>query len=337
MGSKKRDLQKYWRDFKELIQKNDNQTYHPFFFDYCRHLTDKQVFDKYVANLTYLFQLAQKPIEGITVLDVGCGFGVDCFILSSLGAKEAHGIDFNDSWIQTINKYLSDLKWDLPIYAKQGDASNLPYNDNSFDVLISVEAISHYHDADNFLTESYRVLKPGGVLIISDANNGSNPLIKRETFEVWERFEKGPTSENFHGHPIRKTFLDMRKEIIVKNFPQLTKEEVDKLAENTFGFSKEQIKNACKEYIETKKMPSSKFEKGKPAFNPEMNDYIERLFSPKELANKLNDIGFEAKMFAHFGGAGAKNLISAANAILRAFTPVTIYFARGYKIVAVKK
>lgn len=328
--------EKIWKEFKELLAKKETNKYHSFFFEYCKPIMNYGVFNKYENNLQYLFKIAKKPITGLKVLDVGCGFGVDCILLSLLGAKEAHGIDFNADWIETIEKYLQELGWDLPIYPRQGDASNLPYDDNRFDAVISVEAISHYHDVDNFLKEAYRVLKPGGVLIISDANNGLNFLTRKETYDIWERFENGPTSENFHGHPIRKTFLEMRREIIKENFPGFSEEEVDLIARNTFAFSKQQVLDACLLYAKEAILPSHKFKRGIPAFNPEKNDYIERLFSPKQLAETLNEIGFKAKMYAHFGGAGRRGMIGFINTILRYLTPISIFVARGYKIVAYK-
>lgn len=330
-------LERIWLEFKSLLERNEKDSYPFFFFDYYKGLVDRRIFDKQVSNIKYLFQLSKRPIKGSKILDVGCGFGIDCVIMAALGASEVHGMDYNESWIKTFNAYLKELKWELLITPKVGDASQLPYPDDYFDVLLSVEAISHYRDSGSFIKEANRVLKKNGVLIISDANNGSNPFIRRKNNKIWERFEHGPPADSFHGHSIKKSFFDMRKDIIADQFPQLDGNERNTLAANTFGMGRDEIVRSCEMYLQRGVFPSSKYQKGIPSFNPVMNDCIERLFAPKMLSKRIKENGFQVRLFSHFGGAGKKNIISFLNSFLRFFTPVTIYAARVFKIVAVKK
>lgn len=326
----------YWKDFTDFLKKRDTDNYPEFFFHYCRHIHDRTVFEKYIRNAKYLFQLAKRPIGGTKILDVGCGFGIDSMIFASHGAAEVHGIDVNPDWIDTIHRYMKELHWDLPIYTKPGDASKLEFDDNTFDVVLSVEAISHYHDPDAFLAEGYRVLKKGGSLIISDGNNGANRSVRKKTYEIWDRFENGPTAQSFHGHQIKRTYVDMRKDIIAQNFKELSEEEVVELARNTFGMGDKEIVEKVELYVKDGTKPNSPFRPGVPAFNPEKNDYIEQLFDPRELAQRMDRLGFRTKPYAHFGGAGEHGLVGAANAVLRTLSPVTVLAAPTFKLVAVK-
>ncbi len=331
-----KNLETYWSQFTSLLKKEDQNGYPEFFYYYCRHILDKNVFEKHVLNIKYMFGLTKRPVRDAVILDVGCGFGIDSLIMAGLGAREVCGIDVNPSWVESIEKYMRELNWNLPIKVKVADAAKLPYPDNTFDFLISVEAISHYRNVEGFFSEAHRVLKPGGMLIVSDANNGANPFIRRRTDDIWQRFEFGPPTASFHGHRIQKSFRDMRREIIVKDFPHLKEAEVEKLVDNTFAMGSEEVKKAAARYLKDGVLPTRRFQRGVPAFNPVMNDYIERVFDPIELAQQMRAIGFKVKVHAHFGGAGRKDFIGLTNSFLRLFSPITIYAARVYKIVAAK-
>lgn len=332
-----KDISIYWKEFTNLLKNENRNGYPEFFYYYCRHILDWEMFQKYVRNLKYLFELGERPIAGANILDVGCGFGIDSMIMATNGAVEVNGIDVNQDWIETIHEYMEQLGWDLPIKTKVGDAANLDYPDDTFDVVLSVEAISHYHDPDQFLVEAHRVLKKGGVLIISDGNNGANPLVRTKTYEIWERFENGPPAESLHGHKITRCYKDMRKEMVRAHFPQLSDEEVDDLAANTFGMGDKQVLEAADNYIRTGALPKSRFKMGVPAFNPEKNDYIERLFDPRDLATQMSGIGFQATPYAHFGGAGDNGFVGKANAFLRAFSPITLLASPTFKLVGMKR
>lgn len=337
MVNAEQKLDKHWSEFTQLLKNGKADSYPEFFYYYCRHILDREGFEKYVRNARFLFELAKRPIHGAKILDVGCGFGIDSIIFACHGAAEVKGIDVNKDWIQSIHNYLKDLRWELPIETKVGDASKLEYPDDTFDVVLSVEAISHYCEVDAFLEESHRVLKRGGCLIISDGNNGANPLIRKKTYQVWDRFEHGPPAKSFHGHQIKRSFIDMRKDIIAKSYPKLSQAEVNELAENTFAMGNNEIVAVCDKYVQSGEKPNRPFQYGVPAFNPEKNDYIERLFDPRELAKQLNKIGFDVKAYAHFGGAGKRGLVSTLNSLLRALSPMTMLGARAFKIVATKR
>src|SRR5437660_1444086 len=85
------------------------------------------------------------------------------------GTERLHGIDNYPAMIDTIEAYKPLLPDDLAsrLCVVKGDAAEMPYDDGEFDVLLSIEAISHYLDVDGFLREASRVLRPGGTMIVS--------------------------------------------------------------------------------------------------------------------------------------------------------------------------
>ena len=64
-----------------------------------------------------------------------------------------------------------EIKKKLGIEAIVCDAERLPFPDGSFDTVLGAEMIYYLNNPESFLTEAYRVLRPGGRLLLSSANN----------------------------------------------------------------------------------------------------------------------------------------------------------------------
>jgi ubiquinone/menaquinone biosynthesis C-methylase UbiE len=92
------------------------------------------------------------------VLDVGCGFGTDLKRATDLGAI-CMGIDASEEFINMAKQNLPDAE------LKVGFMENLPYEDDSFDVIMSRYVIQTSPDVPRCLEEMIRVLKPQGSLV----------------------------------------------------------------------------------------------------------------------------------------------------------------------------
>ena len=97
------------------------------------------------------------------VLDVGSGNGYVLSKYASEGA-EVFGIDITEAGIELCRKRFEilDLKGDFRI----ADAEDIPFPDNSFDCVCSMGVLHHVPNTQKALDEIYRVLKPGGRLIV---------------------------------------------------------------------------------------------------------------------------------------------------------------------------
>jgi SAM-dependent methyltransferase len=101
------------------------------------------------------------PLAGKRTLDVGCGLGtyVEKFRQHS---DQVYGIDIEVERVMEAGKRLPNLL--------AAAAEGLPFSDNCFDVLLLHEVLEHVSDDRQVVQEAYRVLKPGGRMVIFAPN-----------------------------------------------------------------------------------------------------------------------------------------------------------------------
>jgi ubiquinone/menaquinone biosynthesis C-methylase UbiE len=102
------------------------------------------------------------------VIEAGCGLGRYVFYLKKLGV-DIEGIDFSEKAIEKLNATKTDI--DPSVKFVQGDVTALPYEDNSLSGYISLGVVEHFIEGpQKAIAEAYRVLRPGGIAIITTPN-----------------------------------------------------------------------------------------------------------------------------------------------------------------------
>ncbi|MCS6829986.1 MAG: class I SAM-dependent methyltransferase [Armatimonadota bacterium] len=336
MGSFEQYVERTHRMFLQIMDDSNRSRYDAELWKYCRGYTERKQIEKLVRFVHDLLRLASLDVTGKTVLDAGCGFGRVALVLAAMGAQKVYGVDITTRRLNTFQQIIRDLQLEQSLVAEYRSADDTCYPDEMFDLVLSIEAVSHYNDIDAFFREAARVLKPGGVLLISDGNNGRNPRIARFTRHVWNRFENGPPGE-VHGHTVSQSYRQIRRNIIAEYFPALSGEEMDELARRTSYMNREQVIEAVQNYLATRQLPHSLYNPDRCPVDPRTGAVIERLFDPFELARYMQQFGFRAKAFAYFGGASGNPLLRVANSILQALSAVTMSLAPSFRIVAIKE
>jgi len=157
---------------------------------------------------------------GETVLDIGSGGGLDAFLVAKKVGTTGRvvGIDFTKEMIRKAmgNARALGLK---NVEFRLGDAEDMPVEANSIDVVISNCVINLAPDKAKVFKEAYRVLKPGGRMVISDiVTEGELPNEIRRDPRYWAECVAGALDIEDYLEKIRKAGFKHVKVLSRTNF-----------------------------------------------------------------------------------------------------------------------
>ena len=131
-------------------------------------------------------QSLRSLVVGKKVLDVGCGVGDWCSLVAQYGAKTVDGFDIQEEMVELAKQATSHLDM---VHIQVGDAADMPYDDASFDVAISLFVTCNLSPEafEKHFQELHRVLVPGGKAVLLMPTDWSHS-------RLYTKIETNPTA-----------------------------------------------------------------------------------------------------------------------------------------------
>ncbi len=101
------------------------------------------------------------------IIDVGCGIGGSTLHLAQKFGSTATGITLSPVQASRAQERAAEIGLDSRVHFEVANALEMPFEDNTFDLVWSLESGEHMPDKTKFIAECYRVLKPGGKMILA--------------------------------------------------------------------------------------------------------------------------------------------------------------------------
>lgn len=143
---------------------------------------------------------------GQTVLDLGSGGGIDCFLAADAVGETGYviGVDMTDSMLEKANQNLAKVG-KTNVEFRKGQIEKLPVADNQIDIIISNCVINLSTDKPAVFREAYRVLKAGGQLAVSDmVRLGDMTEEERADMMSWSGCIAGAEEVDFYAAELRR-------------------------------------------------------------------------------------------------------------------------------------
>ncbi len=117
------------------------------------------------------------------ILDIGCGGGININRMAK-HAQKVYGIDYSIESVKLSKEVNEKLIVDGKVEIREGNVKDLPFEDDTFDIVTAFETVYFWPDIEKCFGEVKRVLKPGGTFLIGMESNGSDNLIMK----FWKHF-----------------------------------------------------------------------------------------------------------------------------------------------------
>ncbi|MTK63939.1 MAG: arsenite methyltransferase, partial [Methanobacterium sp.] len=156
---------------------------------------------------------------GEVVLDLGSGGGIDLFLAANKVGKSGKviGVDMTEEMIENARKNAENASYEN-VEFRLGEIEELPIENDSVDVIISNCVINLTPDKLVAYKEAFRVLKPGGRIMVSDlVTDGELPEEIKQSFEAWSECTAGAIEKEEYLDKIRNAgFSDI--EIVKQHY-----------------------------------------------------------------------------------------------------------------------
>ena len=155
---------------------NENQSFYDFFWMNKKNLAmhygywDENTKNRNEAlfNENTFVAKALNLVKDDVVLDAGCGVGGTSIYIAEKYDAKVVGISLMENQIEAAKKYAVRRKVENSVAFEIANYNNTKFDDNSFTKILAIESACHSENKEEFIKEAYRLLKPGGKLVVCD-------------------------------------------------------------------------------------------------------------------------------------------------------------------------
>jgi ubiquinone/menaquinone biosynthesis C-methylase UbiE len=165
---------------------------------YFRDEYSEKAYPQKLCNYIYENIIKKKlsKTEGLKLLDVGSGKG-NHLVGFSRKNIECYGIDKREECLKIVDKF-TIKECDL-------EKDKFPYDDDYFDIVFSKSVIEHVNNADNILSETFRVLKKGGIAIMMTPDWGTQYKIFWDDYTHVKAWTRKGLQDALHIHNFKNS------------------------------------------------------------------------------------------------------------------------------------
>ena len=140
------------------------------------------------------------------ILDVATGTGDFAIEALNLKPDKIIGIDISEGMLEVGRKKMKDRGFDQLITLQKGDSENLQFEDNKFDAIIVAFGVRNFENLTRGLSEIFRVLKPGGRVVILEFSKPAGSPFK-PFYQFYLRFITPTIGKIFSKDPVAYSYL----------------------------------------------------------------------------------------------------------------------------------
>lgn len=147
----------------------DHGSHEEFLAYYAEQALSKSTLERFISVRDMVLRMLPESLNGrsLDVADIGCGPGAQASLWAELGHR-VYGLDVNEDFLDLARKRTQEQGYTAEFHL--GSATELPWADESMDVVLLPELLEHVADWQACLDEATRVLRPGGALYVSTTN-----------------------------------------------------------------------------------------------------------------------------------------------------------------------
>ncbi|MBC7937036.1 MAG: class I SAM-dependent methyltransferase [Rhizobacter sp.] len=252
----------------------------------------------YAHVLDNILEKAGKPADTLNLLDFGSGNGLLGLFAKHCGFNKVFLCDANANFVKAsaiVAKQL-DIKIDAFITGELAEVNNeLP--STTVDIIAGTDVIEHIYDLNQFFA-GMKKMNPQMITVFTTASNPDNYFKVQQLKKLQVKDELiGGDPEDFAlaGEEKHAAYLDIRKAIIQKSFPEISLPELENLAIKTRGLHKADIITSVHYYLTNHSFPS-KVVTGTNTCHPETGSWSERILPITDYQQLYKKYQFELEI-----------------------------------------